>query len=354
MSPAEPLSQKDVQAIDAAKFYYEGDDSHSGLAVSSGELAQLRSFTAVAEDLGTQEPAVATLFAEKRIKWGCADLQTRNFSAPEGTILAIDVPYAPAWGKGGMLDVFGPDRLRSGLPVVVMIHGGSFMYGYKELNQKAAGMLANMGALVINISYPLAPQATYTEQVRAVWQALQWAQANAVRWGAAGKLTLMGDSAGANLAWVAALAAQNRELRLALQLPLGPSPEVGALALISGVYDLSELQGPREKSSSPCINLIADQFFDDAYWQAPKILRRPELATRQSALPLILLCTSSDDYTRSASLQLHSLLDEGDHVTKLFDFPATSHSLGHVFVTAKPNLEESRIVLATMFDLINR
>ena len=52
-----------------------------------------------------------------------------------GITQVTDIAYLPDGHRGHLLDVYYPEGTAEPLPVVIDIHGGGLMYGYKELNK---------------------------------------------------------------------------------------------------------------------------------------------------------------------------------------------------------------------------
>jgi acetyl esterase/lipase len=141
---------------------------------------------------GAMQPApidVATLF---RGFAACASRVTRGleFAAPGGVPLRLDV-YQPA--------APGPH------PVVVQIYGGAWQRGVPAENGAFAACLAAAGTVVFAIDYRHAPRWRWPAQLEDVRTALAWIRAHARRFGGdPARLVLLGRSAGAHLAMLAA------------------------------------------------------------------------------------------------------------------------------------------------------
>lgn len=97
------------------------------------------------------------------------------------------------------------------LPVILNIHGGGWVLGNIEQSDWWCGSLASRaGAVVVSVDYRLAPEHPYPAGRDDCWDALQWLAAHAGDLGgAAGDLSVTGDSAGGNLAAVLALMARD-------------------------------------------------------------------------------------------------------------------------------------------------
>jgi len=102
--------------------------------------------------------------------------------------------------KLNMLDVYMPKK-GSNSPVVIWIHGGAFAYGDKEYVQEKAEYFTRKGYVFISINYRLSPKVVHPAHAQDVSDAIVWINKNAVHYSAdAGKIFLIGHSAGAHLA----------------------------------------------------------------------------------------------------------------------------------------------------------
>ena len=110
-------------------------------------------------------------------------------------------------GPGGTLDL----RLYYGapggsLPITVFFHGGGFAIGTLDTHDNICRCLAKRAAcLVVSVNYRLAPEAKFPAAVKDACAALAWVHRNARDIGGdASRMAVAGDSAGGNLAAVAA------------------------------------------------------------------------------------------------------------------------------------------------------
>lgn len=97
--------------------------------------------------------------------------------------------------------------------LLVYLHGGGFVIGDLETHDEPCRLLcAHARTHVLSVEYRLAPEHPFPDGVRDAVRALRWAQLNAEQFGAhPSKVSVGGDSAGGNLAAVAAqLSKENR------------------------------------------------------------------------------------------------------------------------------------------------
>ncbi len=97
-------------------------------------------------------------------------------------------------------------------PIVVFFHGGGWVLGSIASHDALCRRLCNQSAcIVVSVEYRLAPEHKYPAAVDDAFAATQWVAAHASELGAdPGRLAVVGDSAGANLAAVVALRARQR------------------------------------------------------------------------------------------------------------------------------------------------
>lgn len=127
--------------------------------------------------------------------------------SPAGLVQTFDVRYHP--GKDRQtLDVFRPDGVKGPLPVVLFVHGGTWMMGDKDffgINRKAGLMLARSGYVAVLINYRLSPFVRHPEHARDVARAYAWVTRNISKYGGdPTRIVLMGHSAGGHLATLVA------------------------------------------------------------------------------------------------------------------------------------------------------
>ncbi len=111
-----------------------------------------------------------------------------------------------------LVRIYAPESDRS-LPVTVYFHGGGFVIGNLDSHDNVCRALANRTpAIVVSVDYRLAPESPFPAAPIDAYDALQWVIAHAGEFGGdPARVAVAGDSAGGNLATVAALMARNRK-----------------------------------------------------------------------------------------------------------------------------------------------
>lgn len=151
---------------------------------------------------------------------------------PEGVRFS---PYVHYW-NGLTLDVYARPGLVDA-PVLVYLHPGSWMRGRpgRQARPLLYG-LARDGWLVLDIRYPLSPQATFPGHLMGVKGAIAWARDEGIRWGAdPTRVAIAGASSGAHLAALVALTPDRPDLQPGFE---EADVSVAVCVVFYGIYDL--------------------------------------------------------------------------------------------------------------------
>jgi acetyl esterase/lipase len=196
---------------------------------------------------------------------------------PSGVRVLRDVAYGSDAKQ--KLDVYRSDRPLERAPIVLMVHGGAWRMGDKAASpvvENKVSRWAPRGIVLVSIDYRLLPTPV-EDQLADVLQALVFVQRHAAEWGGdAGKIVLMGHSAGAHL--IDLLDASPAKARQA-----GALPWLGAVSLDSAVLDVPALM--RERHLALYDEALGN---DPARWRALSPL--DQLVA--GAPPLLAVCSS--------------------------------------------------------------
>jgi acetyl esterase/lipase len=133
-------------------------------------------------------------------------------TAPDGTALELDAWPLDAVKRANARNAGNSGDAASRHPVVVQVHGGGWVgggRGAEAWNQ----WLNGLGFVVFDVDYRLPPPERWRDEVGDVKAALGWVAEHAADYHVdPGRISVMGDSAGANLAMLAAYSANDSRL----------------------------------------------------------------------------------------------------------------------------------------------
>lgn len=211
---------------------------------------------------------------------------------PIRSVRTIDMPVQGADGALAAR-VFRPRSAPEPLPVVVHLHGGGWVRRDLEVADWLLSRVAcGVPAVVVSVDYRLAPQHPFPAAVDDAIAATTWVARHADQFGGdPDRIAIMGDSSGANLAAVTALAARDAgEPRLACQVLLYPPTDLtGASASLS--------EDPKAPIlSEGALETFRDLYLGDTDPADPRV--SPLLADDHQGLPPTLVLVGDHDPLR--------------------------------------------------------
>ncbi len=176
------------------------------------------------------------------------------------------------------IEIYSPPHAQ-GAPVIVMVHGGGWRIGDKNVRGTVENKLKHwlpQGFVVVSIDYRMLPDAPVDVQARDVAAAVAYVEAHAGDWGADGnRLILMGHSAGAHL--VSLLSADPARVTAA-----GGHVWRGTVVLDSAALDVAHVMTAKHPK------LYDDAFGNDpAFWASVS----PTAQLKPGAVPMMLVCS---------------------------------------------------------------
>lgn len=176
-----------------------------------------------------------------------------------------------------VLDVYAPREMHGPAPVILFVHGGAWDHGDKQSCAPYAVHFAARGYLCASIEYRLAPGAPFPAAVDDVRAAMVWVRDHADKFGGdAGRIALVGQSAGAHLGMLAAYDTE--------RAPLAPA----CVAELYGPVDLTTPAARRMKA--------VRRFLGATYRAAPELYRRasPVSYVSSTSPPTLLIHGTTD------------------------------------------------------------
>jgi acetyl esterase len=241
--------------------------------------------------------------------------------------------------------LYRPQGVSGPLPVVVNYHGGGWCLGTPEQSGWLSAQVAlRAGAIVVAPSYRLAPEHPYPAATDDAWTALTWLVENPPNDADMSRLAVMGDSAGGNLAAVAALRARDAGApKLRAQVLIYPAVEMYER------YPSEDLFADAPVLTSKGMRRFGHLYLGDGYgtedWQAS-----PLRALSHAGLPPTLIVTAGHDPLRDHGSHYADALREAAVEVDLRDYGPAIHgflSLPGVVPVAKQALMDVATFLRT-------
>jgi acetyl esterase len=226
----------------------------------------------------------------------------------------------PVDGGEVVVRVYRPVGAAGSLPAHVYVHGGGWWLGTLDHRDRlCASRAVNVGCVVVSVAHRLAPENRYPVPVEDVYGALRWTVANAPDLGIdASRLSIGGDSSGANLAAAVVLLSRDRG-----------GPALVAQTLEIPVLDLTMSQ-PSFESDAEGYALTRQELADniDRYCnldQRREPYASPALADDLAGLPPALIMSAEYDVLRDDSERYARRLDEAGTPAEAICWPGHIH-----------------------------
>lgn len=241
-------------------------------------------------------------------------MKMKSFSPPTCSTAHAGLPWTHQQIDIGLQTPLGvrfygrrTDRAGAALPLVVHFHAGAFVAGSLETGSCIAQLLADAGAVVMSLDYPLAPSHPFPQALQAGYAALMWAwKARHKLAGKGAPVFVAGEEAGGNLAAAVALMARDQQApALAGQVLLSP--------MLDACMATASLRGAQ---AGPVGCTWADGWHDylSRLGEAEHPYAAPGTATHLARLPPTLLLTAQDDPFRDESLAFAARLRSAGRV----------------------------------------
>ena len=244
---------------------------------------------------------------------------------PEGLVKILDIPYINDGEKAHLLDIYYPEGTTEKLPVIIDIHGGGWMYGYKEINKNFCLKLAEKGFLVASINYRLAGNVLFDDQIRDIFASFKWLNENLKYYPAdTDNIFLAGDSAGGHFSCVTTAVNLNKDMQEDFGVPYCGF-DFNAVAAICPAVDLL--------SPNLLMNVNVPILLGDK-WRKSKFKKYLDVNQIISKdFPPFYVNTARNDFLKKQCYKLKDILERNSIEYKFHDF---DKPLSHVFNVVDP------------------
>jgi acetyl esterase len=260
--------------------------------------------------------------------------------APVGAVTDRTIP-GPDSDREIPLRVYEPETEAEGpRPAFVYFHGGGWVLGDLETHDELCRVLCReTGAVVVAVDYRLAPEHPFPAPVEDCYAALSWVADGHDDLGTDGRLVVGGDSAGGNLAAVAALLARDRGT---------PAVDHQVLIYPATAADFSRASY-RENGEGYGLTRAEMQWFHDRYLgTAYDVHDRnpyawPEEAADLSGVAPATVVTAEYDPLRDDGLRYAERLEAAGVDVRLENYDGVIH--GFVGMLREPDLPAARAAI---------
>lgn len=251
-----------------------------------------------------------------------------------------DIPYIEDGTRAHLLDVYFPEETKKPLPVIIDIHGGGWMYGYKEINRNYCFHLASCGYTVFSINYRLWPEAVMHEQLSDVFAALVKIKELLPSYPCDDEnIFLTGDSAGGQLASFAASVNMSKRLRSEFSVP-----DTGL------VFNAVSLTSPVCYMASRQLGFYTKKMLGKADGKPYDKYRGLDDLLAVGTMPPCFIISSTGDYIAKKQCRLASELMGSKGIDYKFMYwkKTNGKNLPHVFSVTAPEAPESMKAIDSM------
>lgn len=245
----------------------------------------------------------------KKICTEADDIRDAGLSTPAGIVRYDDIAYGPV-SEWQLLDVYQPehaeDAEKKNFPVIVSVHGGSWVYGDKERYQFYCMQLAQQGFAVVNFTYRLAPEWKFPAPLEDTNLVMAWILEHAPQYKLdPNNIFMVGDSAGAQILGLYACMCSNLEYAAHFPFHVPKKLSLKGIALNCGLYEIDMSNPPEEnmprlmKDYLPHQGEAADEIRDNSV-----------LLHVSSQFPPVFLMTSNGDFLKDCAPGMEQALRE--------------------------------------------
>ena len=213
--------------------------------------------------------------------------------------------------------IYTPAGARAARPLVVYFHGGGFVFGNLRQGDWICGNVANgLDAIVVSVDYRLAPKFPFPAGADDCYAGVRWAAEHAEELGAdAGRLGVMGESAGGNLAAVVALMARDNG-----------TPAIRHQALLYPVTGARNTDSRRVNADALILTAADMKRFDELYGGDQDDWRvSPLKAASFAGLPPALVEVAEHDPLHDDGVLYAEALRAAGVEVELISYPAMPH-----------------------------
>jgi len=266
---------------------------------------------------------------------------------PAGVTAHENLVYARDGGRQLHLDLFTPlKKSPKGYPGVLLIHGGGWRSGYRQMEWPMAQHLAAQGYVTATVEYRLSTEALYPTGIHDLKAAIRWLKGNAAKYNInPRKIAVYGCSAGGELAAFLGTTGDMKKFEGSLG-DLRQSSRVQAVVDVDGVLDFTD---PAESAK----DTIPEKPSAGKAWFGASFKDNPALWREASPINYISEKTAPILFVNSSLPRFHAGRDEGIGKMKKLGIYSEVHTIPdtpHPFWLFHPWFDEAFGYIVTFLD----
>ena len=246
-------------------------------------------------------------------------LMAKRHIAMPTDVKMVDTTYPAAAGPQPAR-VYTSAGAMKNRPLIVYYHGGGWVIAdIATYDGGAAGIARQTGAVVVSCEYRHAPENKFPAAHDDATACYKWATANALQWGAGGRVGIAGESAGGNLAIDTAIAARDQGWAKPAALLL-VYPVAGSDMTTPSYRDSADA---KPLSKGGMMWFVKHTFADPAQGKDPRI--DVYKSANLKGLPPTIIINAAADPLRSDGTLLTAALKSAGVTTMHREYPGTAH-----------------------------
>lgn len=288
---------------------------------------------------------MGTINAMRKLMLSMDNKRFAVITPAEGVKAEIGIPYMDDGEPLHTLSVYRAEGAIGPQPVIVEVHGGSWVYGDSTLNRHYNHWLALQGYTVFAIGYRICPQVNYAGGLKDIMTAFQWVYLHGAEYGGDMRnVFLTGDSSGGHLSSLAVECMADPDKAAAFGVP--PTDlTFNAVNFTCGAFlmrDMCEIKLARLYFGK----LIGKGWRKNKYYDLANFDLKPGLK-----VPPMLFSSCYADFLRKYVIEAHKRVEEAGYTCRLiYRDQQTENKLEHVYNVHWPDWPESIETNTAMLD----
>lgn len=239
------------------------------------------------------------------------------------------------------LDIYKLAGTEAGDTAFFLIHGGAFVYGFKELDKNFGMNLAVFSGIpVVNVNYHLMPDKSLSGVLNDLCLAVDFiSKQRGIH-----KIHLIGDSAGGYLAVMMGCLLRSKSVRHDIGVFVNSDMEVLSVNSICGIYDGDDRKFPAYYFKKPTGTEGGDIDIPDYIFNLEDVIRH-------TGLPRTCLVTGDKDFLHDHNVRMRDFLKEQGIPVKFYDaISSETRSAEHVYAISDPAWQESHTAMKLIIE----